>query len=484
MRNKSLLILFMIILFAKTPAVSKDLFFEFKADRPLFLFLQAGLPGNDEKPIEIEENTEFNASWNISGALIFASNDKITKKRYNGISAAYLNSIGVPDWSKIQYKVQLKWKNKTGKKIKKNIIEGSFTDSSVRKSENDAFNSDDSTYVRDYKFSIMLKDTSYKFLMPIHPETYKMNVEVTYPVSVWKNFNGKWKLVPRGRMSSRTQDREIKVLDVTPPEIILEKGLEKGIDNCTTGDPLPDDGANVLILVKDNNPNADIKQISVESNNQLYMFPVTNKVVSFDENEEFRFIGEYKFKIPNQKGQILKAPTTEEPLKYQIIASDSSSNAGMLQSQIPNKDNDPPNVKFIFNDVSGIIYKAAFDPLNSKGKIEIDITDLNSRKVLYVDEYPSPDPKPVILKTNNFTVKQNTRVMFQAFPYDNVDKKPVVKLNGQKIPKEGKRFIFTDSSRQETVLELKDSKDNKRKIIIPIHVRKMYFNSNTLGVDK
>ncbi|MCK5684411.1 hypothetical protein KAJ27_09830, partial [bacterium] len=329
-----------------------------------------------------------------------------------------------------------------------------------------------------------LKDTTYKFLMPISPATYKMNVEITYPVSVWKNFNKNWNLVSRGRMSSRTQDREIKVLDTTPPEVILEKGLEKGIDSCTTGDPLPDDGANVTILVKDNNPNADIKQISLESNNQLYMFPVTKTFISFDENEKFRFIGEYKFKIPNRKGQILKAPINENPLKYQIIASDSSSNAGVLNSQIPNKDNDPPNIKFIFNDISGIVYKDPFDPIHSKGKIEIDITDLNSRKVLYVDEYTAPDPKPVILKTNNFVVRQNIRVLFQAFPYDNVDKKPEVKLNGQQISKEGKRFIFTESSRKETILELKDSSNNKRKIIIPIHVRKMYFNTNTLGIDK
>lgn len=481
MRQILTVLLLLIYFFSGVRLFSSDLFFSYKADRPLFLFIQAGIPVNDAKPVEIDENTEINPGWNISGALIFASYDKTRDMRYNGISAASLTAIQNPDWSRIRYKVTLSWKGAEGKLFTKDILEGDFNDTAVKKYEEDDFNSDDSTYIRDYKFSIILKDTSYRFLMPLAPETYKMKVEISYPVTVWRKSGTAWKQVQAGTMTSRTPETEILVIDTTPPEITLLKGLEKNCGSCTSGDPLPDDAADVSILVCDNNPNSDIRQVSLESNGQYYLFPISKKTISFDEDQAQRFIGEFSFHIPNRTGQILKAPADGSPLKYEIIASDSVSNAGSLNSEIPCTDNDPPDVKFIFNDISGIISKDTFDPIGKKGMLDIDITDLNSRKALYVDKYEAPDPEAVILKTSSIIVRQNTRVMFQAFPYDNSDRTPGVTLNGQTISKEGKLFIFSDSSKNDVTLEVNDVSGNIRRIIIPIQVRKMYFNSNTLG---
>ena len=459
-------------------------FFDFKSSKPLFLFLEAGFSNSGDEPIEIEENTLLDLAWNVSGSLIFVSNDKIRNKKYNGIQTAYLNSISKSDWNQIKFKIKSSWKDKSGKTHSKDIIEGDFNDPAVRKEENDTFSDDDSAYVRDYKFSIILNNMDYKFTMPLAPETYKLVVEVSYPVMVWKVVNGIFKRVKIGSMTSRSKAREVLVKDITPPEIEVENGLEKSSERCTTGDPLPDGVADISIIINDNNPNAEISDVVFDSIDKSYTFAAASVKRNYDEDAPQRFIGIYKLKIPNREGDILTTSGDASPLKYSITVSDSAGNSGNIEAEIPNYDNDPPNVKFIFNNISAIIKKEDFDPIDSKGKMEIDMLDLSSRKVLYVDEFISTDPLPVILKTDKIVVKQHTRVLFQAFAFDNSDKNPNITMNGQRISDEGKRFIFTDNSKTETVLETADKAGNKRKIIIPIKVRKMYFNTHTIQNQK
>ena len=55
--------------------------------------------------------------------------------------------------------------------------------------------SDDSAYVRDYTYSIVLNNIPYTFEMPLAPQTYKVNVEISYPVMVWRKNGNSYKRI-------------------------------------------------------------------------------------------------------------------------------------------------------------------------------------------------------------------------------------------------------------------------------------------------
>lgn len=459
-------------------------FFDMKLSKPLFILLETGFEGSDDKPVEIAEKSPLDMAWNVSGSMIFISSDKTDGSYYHGIRSEFPGSVSSTDWSEIRFKIRSTWKDRDGKIYTEDILEGDFNDPSVRKEENDDFCDDDNPYVRDYKFSIILNKINYQFNMPLAPETYVLGVEISYPVAVWQKKEGVMKMVNVGRMTSKSKDREILVKDLTPPVILLDHGLETTGEHCTSGDPLPDSAADVRITLQDNNPNADIEDVIFESMGKKYVFSQVDVKRDYSAAAETRFTGTYQLNIPNREGDILAAPEDAAPLNYSITAADQSGNSTEKKSSMQTVDNDPPNIKFIFNNISAVIKKENYDPVGSKGKMDIDMLDLDTRKVLYVDEFVSPDPLPVVLKTDQIIVKQNTRIFFQAFAFDNSDQTPLITLNGQRISEEGKRFIFTDSTKTDTSLEAQDKAGNKRKVIVPIKVQKMYFNTQTIEQDK